>query len=320
VDLYICGMRRLSLLVVTCIWSSFLWAQSSDAYQWFSGEGKKRSYAQVLKSLEQQIAQHEGPTVLLFGELHDDPIAHWMQKQLTADLYAIHSKMALGAEMFERDQQWALNTYLNPPADSLPAQAKAPSMMSWGGDPAYSRLKKSINLWPNTKTDYLPLLEFAREKNIPFWACNIPRRLANQIYMKGIGSFDSLAADQKAWVAPLPFAYDSSLRCYADIFAMAGGHGGQNLPMAQASKDATMAYSISEHLNGIDLFIHYNGAYHSDYFESMVWYLKQYAPQAQIITLSTQLQDEMQQLDREEDKRRKADFILATNSSMTRTH
>lgn len=314
-------MRRLIAITALWAWGSLsLWAQDMQAYQWFSGQGKKRSYAQVLKSLEQQIASHEGPTVLLFGELHDDPIAHWMQKSLTADLYASFPKMALGAEMFERDQQWALNTYLNAPADSMPAQAKAPSMMSWGVDPAYKRLKNSINLWPNMQTDYLPLLEFAKEKQLPFWACNIPRRLANQIYMKGIGSFDSLPADQKGWIAPLPFAYDSSLRCYADIFAMAGGHGGQNLPMAQASKDATMAYSISEHLSGVDLFIHYNGAYHSDYFESMVWYLKQYAPQAQIITLSTQLQDDLGQLETDEEGRRKATFVLATPPSMTRTH
>ncbi|MDA0944053.1 MAG: iron-regulated protein, partial [Bacteroidetes bacterium] len=73
-------------------------------------------------------------------------------------------------------------------------------------------------------------------------------------------------------------------------------------------------------LGGVDLFIHYHGAYHSDYFESMVWYLKQYAPQAQIITLSTQLQDDLSQLETDEEGRRKASFVLATPPSMTRTH
>jgi capsid portal protein len=52
----------------------------------------------------------------------------------------------------------------------------------------------------------------------------------------------------------------------------------------------------------------------------MVWYLKQYAPQAQIITLSTQLQEDLSRLEFDDDHRNKASFVLATPPSMTRTH
>ena len=55
-------------------------------------------------------------------------------------------------------------------------------------------------------------------------------------------------------------------------------HGNQNLPKAQAIKDATMAHFILENWEKGKTFIHYNGSYHSDNFEGIVWYLKQENP------------------------------------------
>ena len=96
-----------------------------------------------------------------------------------------------------------------------------------------------------------------------------------------------------------------------------GGHGGANMPKAQASKDATMAYFSLKAWQPGKLLIHYNGAYHSDEFESMYWFLKRANPGLNIVTISTVSQDDVELL--EEESQDKADFIIAVPSNMTQT-
>jgi len=97
-----------------------------------------------------------------------------------------------------------------------------------------------------------------------------------------------------------------------------GGHGSMNLADAQAIKDATMSHFIMKYWKAGSLFIHYNGAYHSDEFESMNWFLKRANPDLNIVTISTVSQDNLDQLD--EDSMGKAHFIIAVPSTMTQTH
>jgi hypothetical protein len=127
-----------------------------------------------------------------------------------------------------------------------------------------------------------------------------------------------LPAAIKALIAPLPVPYDSALNCYRNIFAAVGGHGTPNLPKAQAIKDATMAWFITQNHKPGSLFIHYNGTYHSDNHESIVWYLNRYKPGLKIVTISSQLQENIEKLDKEYIG--KGDFILITPESMTRTY
>ena len=96
-----------------------------------------------------------------------------------------------------------------------------------------------------------------------------------------------------------------------------GGHGSINLADAQAIKDATMSHFIMEYWEPGMIFIHYNGAYHSDEFESMNWFLKRANPDLNIVTISTVSQDDVETL--EEDSEGKADFIIAVPSTMTQT-
>ena len=99
---------------------------------------------------------------------------------------------------------------------------------------------------------------------------------------------------------------------------MSGGHGGDNLPKAQAIKDATMAHFILENKKEGQTFIHYNGTYHSNNFEGIVWYLKQANPDLKIITISSVEQEEIGSLVKENIGL--ANFILCTPASMTKTH
>jgi uncharacterized iron-regulated protein len=328
-------------------------AKNIQAFQIFDAQGKKVSYEQFLKAITVKLQKSAPqPSVVLFGELHDNPIVHWLQYQTTSDLFRVTPYMVLGAEMFETDQQAALNEYLNPTDTSAKTSTVVTPMGAvMGGDPTYDKFKKSTKLWPNFYTDYKPLVDFAKEHQMPFIATNIPRKYASLVYRGGFAALDTLPAEKKALFPTMPIAYDSSLGCYAEIFKATGGHGGQNLPKSQAVKDATMAWKIYHNLPSAHygeqvmevsnsktsprvnpmVFIHYNGSYHSDNHESIEWYLRQeeksaaavqmrstMMPPMTIITISARMQDDVTQL--ETDNKGAGDFIIVTPNNMNKTH
>ena len=90
------------------------------------------------------------------------------------------------------------------------------------------------------------------------------------------------------------------------------------MPMAQASKDATMGWFISQNYKDGYLFIHYNGSYHSDYKEGTVWYLNNYLSNLDIVSISTVSQSDVSLL--EEEHYDKADYIIVVDDDMTRTN
>ena len=214
------------------------------AYKLYDSEGKIVKYEKMLNRLS-------SADVVFFGELHDNPIAHWLEYEVTAGLYEIiRDRLVLGAEMFETDNQLLIDEYLRSEYEA-------------------DKFEAEVKLWKNYRTDYRPLVEFARKNNLPFIATNVPRRYASMVSRGGFEELDSLTAEAKRYLAPLPVSYDPELKCYKDMLSMQGMPGmgarpNQNLPKAQAVKDATMAHFIAENLRPGKVFIHYNGAYHSD--------------------------------------------------------
>jgi uncharacterized iron-regulated protein len=277
------------LLLALLLISNVAMAQDKPAYVLYNSKGKKVSYASLIK-------QANASDVVLFGEFHNNPISHWLQLAVTKDLHKTKN-LILGAEMFEADNQDALNKYLS-------------------GEITQKGLDTMARLWNNYKTDYAPLVNFAKDNKLSFIATNIPRRYASMVNKKGFAALDSLTKEEKQWMAPLPMPYDSTLATYQNILKMMGDHATPNLVKAQATKDATMAHFI--HLNaryyGVT-FIHYNGAYHSDYYEGIGWYLKHYAPQLKVMTITTVSQKDLKKLDKEH--LGKADFIICVDEDMT---
>ena len=237
--------------------------------------------------------------IVLFGEHHNNPISHWLQYELTSDLNKSRN-LVLGAEMLEADNQIALSDYIN-------------------NKITYSQLDSLARLWPNYKTDYAPLVDFAKEKQLPFIATNIPRRYASMVYKKGgFDALKSLSALEKEWMAPLPIPFDSELTTYKKILEDMGDHGSLALVKAQAIKDATMAHFILKNHKKGSLFLHYNGAYHSDFYEGILWYLKQEQPDLDYATISTVSQENVDKLLKS--NYGKADFIICVDSNMTKTY
>lgn len=88
--------------------SAILFGFKNDkpAYRFFDANGKKAKYVSVLKEAKEA-------DVVFFGELHNNPICHWLQYELTKDLYLERDgSIILGAEMFEADNQMIMDEYL----------------------------------------------------------------------------------------------------------------------------------------------------------------------------------------------------------------
>lgn len=179
-------------------------------------------------------------------------------------------------------------------------------------------LDSLARLWKNYPTDYAPLVRFAQKNKLPFVATNIPRRYASKVARGGFEALDTLSDQEKAWIAPMPMPYDAELPGYKAMLEMMGGHGGANLPKAQASKDATMAHFILQYYRPGALFIHFNGAYHSDNYEGILWYLRRQQPQLRYATISTVSQADNRKLLPENKGR--ADFIICVDEDMTTTY
>ncbi|WP_224484339.1 ChaN family lipoprotein [Robertkochia aurantiaca] len=282
-------MRIILVLLLICAVS--LTHAQPEPYEIFNAKGKKVSYRKMLHRLEDQ-------QVILFGELHNNAIAHWLQVEVTKDL-ASRRNIVQGAEMFEADNQEAIDKYLKKEIDQ-------------------KGLDTLARLWPNHKTDYAPLLDLAKENDRKFIATNVPRRYANRVYRYGFKTLDSLPEEEKSWIAPLPIAFDPDLPTYQNILKMMGDHGSEKLVMAQAIKDATMAHFILENIESDKVFIHYNGAYHSDFYEGILWYLNRENPDLKFSTISTVVQEELSSL--EDEHLGKADFIIVVDSDMTNTY
>lgn len=289
-------MKKNYIILLITAFALMAMKADKEAYRIFSHKGKNSSYAKMFKqALESDV--------ILFGELHNNPICHWMQYELTADLVKEKgSAIILAAEMFEQDEQLILNEYIK-------------------GQITEKNFESQARLWPNYKTDYKPLVNLAKENKLEFVASNIPRRYASIVFREGFEGLEKLDKHAKMFFAPLPIPYDPELPGYKEMMSMGGGMGGHasdNFPKAQAIKDATMAYFILESLEEGKTCVHYNGTYHSNNFEGIVWYLNQYRPGLNIMTIASVEQDTTDKLMEENEEL--ADYILLVPSSMTKTH
>jgi uncharacterized iron-regulated protein len=273
------------------------------AYKVYTIKGKSADYGDILK-------EASSSEIVFFGEMHDNPICHWLELQLAKDLSQVKGrKLVLGAEMFETDNQLLLNEYVTRQIirkKDFDAEAK---------------------LWSNYKTDYSPLVEFAREKKINFIATNLPRRFAAIVNLKGFDGLKDILAVERGLMASLPIPYDSSVNCYKNIAVAVQGanHMGDNIAKAQAMKDATMATFILKYAlyDSVPVtFLHFNGSYHSENHEGIVWMTNQYLRKGnanpKIITITCVEQKDLDSL--EVSNKGTADYIIVIPSDMTKTY
>ncbi len=285
--------------ILLFILSILLLSMKSDkkAFQYFTQEGKIIKYSQVIDACKDA-------DIVFFGELHNNSIAHWMELEVTKDLFvATDSSIVLGAEMFEADNQLIMDEYFS-------------------GKIKQKNFEDEMRLWSNYKTDYKPLIEFAKKNNVRFVATNIPRRYASAVNKTGLQGLEEFSDEAKRFIAPLPIPFDGELKIYKEMMEMMKGSGmdhvTDNIVKAQAVKDATMAHFILQNMKKGHTFIHYNGAYHSQDFQGIVWYINQAQPNLKIVTISAVEQESIENLSK--DYLNQANFLLVIPEDMTTTY
>lgn len=275
-----------------------LHAQEMPAYRIFDKNGNKADFVTMIKRLAQA-------DVVLFGELHNCPLSHWLELKSLEMLHRHNgSAQSVGLEMLEADVQLILDEYMQ----------KIISPKSYA---------QEARLWGNYESDYDPVVYYAKSHGLQVTATNVPRRYADLVNRKGFAALDSLSVKAKSYLPPLPIAYkrdEATERMFDGMRSMVHGKSDEKryFAEAQAIKDATMAWHISLMAKQGYKVLHLNGSFHSDRYEGIVTYLRQYAPSVRIMTISTVRQDAIDSL--EDDYRGIADYIIGVPADMTHTN
>lgn len=292
-------MKKLGIgLLFGLLFIQPLMAQKKAAYRLYDSSGKKTKYTKAFKEISKA-------DVICFGELHNNPIAHWWQYEMLKDLIKERgpANLVVGAEMFESHQQLGLSAYLT-------------------GKISLDEFEDSVKLWPNYETDYHPVVELSKKNKIPVIATNVPRKYARQVSKEGPKSLENLPEDEWELFAPQPYEIDYELPSYANMREMIKGHGGgmnaDYFIAAQAIKDATMAHFLLKSWEPGKLFFHLNGSYHSDKKEGILWYVNHYRPGLKVANITVVEQENVWELEAEHIG--KADLIIVVPSSMTKTY
>lgn len=292
-------MNRSRLTIIMLMaFVNLIFAQDKPAYQLFKNNSKPAKYDKMIKDLAKS-------DMVFFGEYHTNPISHWMQLEMTKSFYEIKGEqLFFGAEMFENGNQLVLDEYLA----GLYAEDKM--------------LPELTQIWGNYQTDYKPLLDFAKENGLRFIATNIPRRYASMINKKGIEGLKELTPEAQAMIGPdLEKYFDPTVKAYAEMADMMGGHvppNMLNIQTAQAAKDATMAHFSLKNFNKGDLLFHFEGSYHSNYNQGIIWWINKIQPGLDIKSITTVTESEWLELT-EDQKKTIADYIIVVADNMTQT-
>jgi uncharacterized iron-regulated protein len=296
--------RFLLIVCLTASASAFATAQiaySSDNVAIFDGAGSPATLEQIIEAASTM-------DVLFLGEQHDDAVAHAAQLEMLTRLYkwfGAGRRIVLSLEMFERDTQIVVDEYL-------------------AGLIGETHFMTSARAWPNYKSDYKPLVEFAKEKKLRVIAANAPRRYVNMVSRGGRASINKLSCEAKAWLAPLPFAEPSA--AYAAKFrALMGGAseaqlGLENILASQSLWDATMADSIARALRGRGkpLVIHLNGSFHSESRLGTVEHLQKYRRNAKTLVVTMKYEKEFKSFDKTKHAAI-GDFVILTDAAVPRS-
>lgn len=273
-------------------------AQKKPTFQLFSNDGKTADYDAMIQDL---IVSD----MVFFGEYHNNPISHWMQLEMSKSFFEIKGRsLFFGAEMFESGNQLVLNEYLK-------------------GFYSDDKMTPEITqLWSNYQTDYRPLVDFAKENNLRFIASNIPRRYASMINKMGIDALKELSPEALALIGPdLEKYFDPTAKAYAEMAVNMGGHipsNMLNIQTAQASKDATMAHFSLKNFNQGDFLFHFEGSYHSNYQQGIIWWINKIQPGLKIKSITTLIQSEWNEMT-DDEKTTIANYIIVVPDNRTET-
>ncbi|MCS0029076.1 ChaN family lipoprotein [Vibrio alginolyticus] len=210
-------------------------------YQLYTPSGEHIALSELPKELQQA-------DVILIGEWHTHAGVHRFQTDMLKQLSSYDRPLALSMEQFTRDKQPVVDAYLR-------------------GEIGEQYLMKQANAWPNYESDYRPLVEFAKQKNLPVIAANAPKGIVRCIGRQGIDYVNKLDDEQRTFIAE---SINTASSPYKEKFMASMHHGKPEQTekqfAAQVTWDETMAESIVNYLNakpGAQV-VHVAGKFHTE--------------------------------------------------------
>jgi uncharacterized iron-regulated protein len=253
--------------------------------------------------------------VVLVGEQHDDANTHRLERAILEGFARRHVPVSLSLEMFERDVQESVDTYI-------------------GGTVAEADFLKGSRPWPRYASDYRPLVEFAKAHKWPVVAANVPRRIASDIARGGRSAVDALsAADRKLAATDLQCPHDEYFTRFAESMgthpAAGAGSASGSAPgtpsadstteryyWAQCVKDETMAESIASAFAKLEgrpgAVVHFTGSFHSDYGEGTGERVRRRLAGRRVTTITVIPVESLDDLSPDSDDLRRADYLVFT--------
>jgi uncharacterized iron-regulated protein len=184
-------------------------------------------------SLANIMKQIDDARVVLVGETHTRYDHHLVQLEILKHLYQKSPNLALGVEWFQQPYQKHLDDY-------VAGEITEKEML---------HLTDYFSRWKYNYRLYQPILQYARENNIPVIALNAPRELVKALARS---DFDDLPEELKS---QLPKSYDWSDKNYEkrlrDIFELHPEYNGkfENFMRSQLTWDESMAERAAQYLH-----------------------------------------------------------------------
>ena len=265
-------------------------------------------------SFDAMIADISKADVIFVGEQHDDSNTHLLERAILEAVAKRRKDVVVAMEMFERDVQDPLVHF---------------SM----GHLSEDEFLQASRPWPNYRTDYKPIVDFAIEKNWPVVASNVPRPMASEVSKLGWDALATKSDAEKKWFAAdrqCPVDDDYFVR-FAEAMgehptsgapdaatddARAKRAGLERFYFAQCLKDETMGESVAQAVlaaKKAPLVVHVNGAFHSDFHEGTAARAARRLPGRRIVVISILPIDRLDAVtapDKAEQKR--ADYLIYT--------
>jgi len=214
--------------------------------------------------------------VVVVGEYHGHHGAHLLQSRLQTALYRLRPEQILAMEQFNLDHQDELNRYLQ-------------------SETGETEMIEDTGAWDNYRASYRPLVEFARQQNLPVIAANAPADVVRCVGRKGPEYLDRISDTLRQKLPSDPFM---DTPAYREKFMAAIGASHQaddtmsermeNTYKAQLLRDNTMAARIlqARAVHPQHQVLHLTGTFHSEEGLGTVALLKQRAPELSVAVIS----------------------------------
>lgn len=343
------GLPARSPAGLAALWLALGMAQEANyagRFRVYTSEGDPATLEDIVEAMRDVDA-------VLVGEIHTDPVGHWIEAELLGSALAeFHvaedsgalRTLALSMEMFERDVQEVVDEYM-------------------GDFITESQFLSSARPWEFYTSDYRPMVEMAKASGIRVIAANAPRRYVNRVSRLGRESLFDLPSVALRSLPPLPYppptdAYRQEWTTLMAEMPMepqceppesaeapeghvraeppktdlphptppAGPpagmptHGGafmENGLQAQALWDASMAYAVTTFLETHpgSLVFHVVGGFHVQNHTGIPEAIEFYRPGTRTLVVSMDTADDFENFDPEQHAGR-GDFVILTDKRL----